>query len=469
VRGSARLVRRRRYDPPPSRLKPDGGAVTDLDLESERRMRDLIRSRHPDHAVAGEECPFEPGAAGWLWYLDPLDGTRACTAGQDTCAVAATLTRDGEPALAAVAAPFGGELYTAVRGRPALVNGRPIRVAPPRPAPQGELLLYYDTGEPGLSSLYAAAVAGELGRLTVLPGSFILNACRAARGAYDAYLCVKRRGGTLMPWDLAPAALVLAGAGGVLNDLQGRPLGGMIPTREVVAGSPQAAERIVRDHGPRLRDPHPPLTWARRDEAVFARLCGLILGRAGCRVVGLGGAGGGIGKTSLAREIAALLDPDGCRVVSLDDYLLPRRERDARGVSAHDPAANDLAAAAADLALLRAGRPCDKPVYDHEAGGARTRETVPPSRYVIAEGVMALHPLLRPLIDLGIFLDATPAARHRRVARDVEEKGLSETYARAAHERLEEECRRHLLPLRDAADVVLSIDEAFRLTWVRPD
>ena len=468
VRGSARLLRRHRHDPPPSQLKTDGSAVTELDLLSERRMRHILRSRYPDHTVVGEEGPFEPGSAGYLWYLDPLDGTRVYAAGQDTCAVAATLTRDGVPLLAAVAAPFSGELYTACRGRVSRVNGRSIRAAAQRPAADGEMLLYYDSGEPGLSTLDSAAVAGELGRLTVMPGSFILNACRAAKGAYDAYLCIKRHGGSLMPWDLAPAALVLDGAQGVLQDLEGRPLGGMIPAREVAGGAPDAVARVVAEYGPRLRSPHPPLAWARRNEAVFARLRSLLLGRPGCRVIAIGGAGGGIGKTSLARELAALLGDDHSTVVSLDDYLLARKVRDARGVGAHDPAANDLARAAADLARLRSGAGCVKPVYDHARGGAHSEETVTPVRFLIAEGVMALHPTLRPQIDLGIFLDASPAVRYRRVRRDIEEKALTEAYARSVHERLEDECRRYLLPLRDAADVIVSIDESFRLTWVAP-
>ncbi len=468
VRRGARMLRQRRFDRPAPRHKPDGSIVTDLEVTIEREMRGVLRSRHPDHAIVGEECPLDPGSGGCIWYIDPLDGTRAYSAGQDNWCVAATLSRLGVPLLAAVAAPLSGELFTAVRGRPSLVNGRPMRVAAPRAVDRAEILIAYDRGEPGLSSIYNAAVAESFGRLTVMSGSFILNNCRVARGGYDLGLAIKRRGSPLMPWDLAPAALLVTGAGGAFTDLEGRPLGGLIPAREVIAGSPGIVAEVRRLFGPRIRDPRPLFPWARLNEEVCARLCGLALTRGGRGVVGIAGAGGGIGKTSLARELAGLLGSEETCILSLDDYLIARVERDERGIGAHDPRANDLARAAADIERLRGGSPCTKPVYDHQRGGPASTESIKPARFLIVEGVHALQPVIRPLLDLGIFLDATPDVRYGRVTRDMEEKGVSEAYARGVHERLEEECRIHLLPLKDAADVVIEVDESFRLRWIHP-
>lgn len=462
VRRGARMLRQHRYNPLPPSTKNDGSVVTELDRSIERSLREIIHSRHPDHSIAGEECPFEPGSGGWVWYLDPIDGTRVYTAGQDNCCVSAALTRDGVPLVAAVAAPFAGELYCAVQGESSTVNGRPIHVASPRLLTRSEFLLYLDSPDDSLPALMGAYRRREIGRLTQLPGSFILSACRAARGAYDLFLCIKREFGPLSPWDLCPAALVLAGAGGVLQDLEGKSIGGMIPTREVVAGSPESVRELIALLGPRLRKPEGLYSWARQNEAVFARLCSLILGHH-CHVIGIGGAGGGIGKSSLARELASLLGESESTIISLDDYLIPRAERDRLNIGAHDPAATDLARAAAHLADLRAGRPCEMPVYDHVRGCSDTTCTVTPGRFLIVEGVQALHSQLRPLVDLTVFLDADPAVRFRRVLRDVEEKGVSESYARAIHERYEDDCRRFLMPLKQTADVVITVEKSFAL------
>ncbi|MHC5064068.1 MAG: inositol monophosphatase family protein [Planctomycetota bacterium] len=465
VRRGARMLRRHRYAPLPPSTKHDGSMVTELDRSIERSMREIIHSRHPDHSIAGEECPFEPGSGGWVWYLDPIDGTRVYTEGQDNCCVSAALTRDGVPVAAAVAAPFAGELYRAVQGECSTVNGRPIRVASPRPLAKSEFLLYYDAPDEAHTALMGAFRRRELGRLTQLPGSFILSACRAARGAYDLFLSVKREFGPLSQWDLCPAALVLAGAGGVVQDLEGKSIGGMIPSRETVAGSPESVRELIALAGPRLRKPEKLYHWARQNEAVFARLCSLILG-GHCRVIGIAGAGGGIGKSSLARELASLLGETESTIISLDDYLIPRAERDRLDIGAHNPAAMDLERAAADLAVLREGRPCEMPVYDHVRGCRDSTCTVTPGRFLIVEGVHALHPDLCPLVDLSVFLDAEPAARFRRVLRDMEEKGVSESYARAIHERYEEDCRLFLMPLRQTADVVISVEKSFALRWV---
>src|SRR5207248_6508076 len=48
--------------------------VTEADREAERAMCSLIRERHPDHGVTGEEWPDEPGTSAYRWSLDPIDG-----------------------------------------------------------------------------------------------------------------------------------------------------------------------------------------------------------------------------------------------------------------------------------------------------------------------------------------------------------------------------------------------------------
>lgn len=468
VRGAARLIRRHRHDPPPAIAKHDGSTATDVDILSEQHIRDTLRARHPDHAVVGEEGAYDPADSGWIWYVDPLDGTRAFSAGQDNFSVSATLCREGSPVLTAVGSPLSGELFTARRGGPSRVNGRPMKVCTARGLSKAESLLYYDRPEPPLATITGAAARGELGRLTILHGSFILNACRAARGAHDVFLCVKRNAGALMPWDLTPAVLLVEGAGGVISDLEGRPIGGLVPVREVVAGAPGAVADIMSRFGVNVRSSHPEHGWARRNEDVFSRLLGKVAGRGGIVTIGIAGAGGGIAKTSLARELAGLLDSRHHCVISLDDYLISRRERDELGIGAHNPVASDLERAAGDLESLKSGRPCEKPVYDHVAGKAVETERVVAHRFVIVEGVMAVHPRLRPLMDLAIFIDAPAAVRFRRVARDMNEKGLTESYARAVHTRFEADVREHLMPLRASADVVIAVDQEFRLTWVSP-
>src|SRR5688500_15158224 len=62
------------------RSKSGADLVSEADLAAERAILDLIRDRHPSHAVLAEESFRATDATVWsdaehLWIVDPLDGT----------------------------------------------------------------------------------------------------------------------------------------------------------------------------------------------------------------------------------------------------------------------------------------------------------------------------------------------------------------------------------------------------------
>lgn len=132
------------------------------------------------------------------------------------------------------------------------------------------------------------------------------------------------------------------------------------------------------------------------------------------------------GKTTLVRGVVRLLGRDGVTPLCLDDYhRYSRAELLARGLTAADPAANDLGLMAVHLAELRAGRRISKPLYDHRTGTLRGPEVVAPTGLVVAYGMLTLTPPSTPeLFDLTVYLDPEPALRRAwRLARDVGERG----------------------------------------------
>lgn len=147
------------------------------------------------------------------------------------------------------------------------------------------------------------------------------------------------------------------------------------------------------------------------------------------------------GKTTLTRGVVRVLGRDGVTPLCLDDYhRYSRVDRLARGITAADPAANDLATMADHLATLRTGGRITKPVYDHRNGVVRGPEVVAPTGLVVAYGMLTLTPPAAPeLFDLTVYLDPDPALRRAwRLARDVQERGYTPTEVTAnaaAHER----------------------------------
>ncbi|WP_157180738.1 inositol monophosphatase family protein [Actinopolymorpha alba] len=102
--------------------------VTETDREIERHVRAVLAERFPKHAVVGEEYGGAPAVDGGpTWYLDPVDGTTNYASGLPWCSFSLALCDADGPALGVVADPFRGEVFSAVRGGPALCNGVPIR------------------------------------------------------------------------------------------------------------------------------------------------------------------------------------------------------------------------------------------------------------------------------------------------------------------------------------------------------
>jgi uridine kinase len=128
------------------------------------------------------------------------------------------------------------------------------------------------------------------------------------------------------------------------------------------------------------------------------------------------------GKTTLAHAIARA---HGTEALSTDEYLpdyavIPRMERD-------EPRHADLERLAADLASLREGRETRVPVWSFFENRRVDERAMTPGRVVVVEGLFALHPVLKDLIDLGVFVDGPFEYRRERfVGRSAEgERGFS--------------------------------------------
>src|SRR5918999_4214755 len=103
--------------------------VTDVDLASERLIRDRIATRYPRHQVLAEEGGLDESRSEYRWVIDPLDGTTNYAHGYPVFCVSIALEHQGETILGVVYDPMRDELFTAERGGGAALNNRPIRVS----------------------------------------------------------------------------------------------------------------------------------------------------------------------------------------------------------------------------------------------------------------------------------------------------------------------------------------------------
>jgi myo-inositol-1(or 4)-monophosphatase len=98
--------------------------VTDLDQDLERLIRGRLGARFPDDALTGEEYGAEGGTGPRRWSIDPIDGTGNMVHGLPLWAISIGLIARGEPVLGVIAVPTLGELYWAVKGGGAWLDGR---------------------------------------------------------------------------------------------------------------------------------------------------------------------------------------------------------------------------------------------------------------------------------------------------------------------------------------------------------
>jgi uridine kinase len=155
----------------------------------------------------------------------------------------------------------------------------------------------------------------------------------------------------------------------------------------------------------------------------------ILLGIAGCS---------GSGKTTLAGELATQL---GATLFPLDLYYrdlsqFPLDQRDKRNFDHPDSLESELFIE--HIRALAQGRTIQRPVYDfsRHARVAGAFEPVIPKRFVIVEGILALHyPELPPLYHFSVYVDAPhELCLIRRIHRDVRERGRTEESVRAQFE-----------------------------------
>ncbi|MCC6293564.1 MAG: uridine kinase [Bryobacterales bacterium] len=177
----------------------------------------------------------------------------------------------------------------------------------------------------------------------------------------------------------------------------------------------------------------------------------------------------GSGKSELAAALRHTRDD--AAVLHLDGYYLPLThlswEERARMNFDH-PGALDWPLMREHLAELKAGRAVEAPVYNFALHNRELyTHTLRPGSVVIAEGLLGLHdPLLRALADLTVYVETPPEeCLRRRMARDIAERGRTETSVREQWEHtVWPMAREYILPSRRWASITVSGEQAVEET-----
>jgi fructose-1,6-bisphosphatase/inositol monophosphatase family enzyme len=213
--------------------------VTATDPAIERAVTAMLREAYPDHAVLGEETGGESGASGWLWIIDPIDGTRNFSRGIPLVFFNLALAYNGRPVLGLTADPLRDEVFYAEAGAGATLNGAPLRASNAPSVADAVLCL-----DLGLDDDQGRALLGALHDLFPgvqalrIVGTVALGLAYVAAGRLDAYLHP-----SAYAWDFAPGMLLVQEAGGIITQVDGSPL--TLAGRSVLACAPAMHAELV--------------------------------------------------------------------------------------------------------------------------------------------------------------------------------------------------------------------------------
>lgn len=196
-----------------ARYKPDHSIVTDVDLAVQAFIRERLAQAFPDHGFVGEEEAqgVRREEAELTWIVDPIDGTESFRRGLPGWAVSVGLLKGATPVLGVMAIPATRELYWALAGGQAYLDGEPIHVTPGDELGWSSLTLVP-------SNLHQVARPTTAGRIQGYGSTCFHLAC-VARGSAQATVL-----GRSSVWDYFAATVILEAAGGALYDIRGQRL-----------------------------------------------------------------------------------------------------------------------------------------------------------------------------------------------------------------------------------------------------
>lgn len=207
--------------------KNDNDLFSQADKESERAIIDKLTIASSDYGLITEESGGSIGEAA-TWYIDPLDGSTNFIHGIPHYSISIALVvhagtffneikldRD-TPIVGVIYDPCRDEMFTAILGHGALLNGKPVKCSNTKDIDKSIL----STGLPYNNCLYHEKQMDILidilknARSIRRMGSAALDLAWIACGRYDGYWEFG-----LSAWDVAAGTIILREADGICKDI----------------------------------------------------------------------------------------------------------------------------------------------------------------------------------------------------------------------------------------------------------
>ena len=193
--------------------------LLDVDLKAEEIIISRLREDFPEYGILSEEIRSENKDFPNRWIIDPLDGSYNFQHGNPTFAISISLAIDNETVAGVVYLPLQNEMFTAIHGRGAQLNDKPICVSHTS-CLDDSIIHVGDFAKDGnvhdnkkrLKDL--AHLANNVGRVRMI-GTAATDLAFVACGRAEALIVHNA-----LPWDVEVGCLLVTEAGGKVNRVQ---------------------------------------------------------------------------------------------------------------------------------------------------------------------------------------------------------------------------------------------------------
>jgi fructose-1,6-bisphosphatase/inositol monophosphatase family enzyme len=226
----------------------------DVKIETDRKCENAIiaaiRERFPDHTILSEESGILGEASEYIWIIDPLDGTVNFWHGLPFFCVSIACYRNTHqnvganrlsemalttPVAGMILSPFSEELFSAIAGRGAFLNGRPIRVSSINRSADAVITVSFGKNTETMQRMTR--------RLEALLPQVRKVRCLGAAAVELGYLAAGFLGGLIYEglrlWDFAAGKIIIEEAGGFLEAVETEP-----NQWRIIAGTPAVRDAL---------------------------------------------------------------------------------------------------------------------------------------------------------------------------------------------------------------------------------
>lgn len=191
---------------------------TDVDVAADKMLKQVCSQLIPESGFINEELGSQDLDSEYRWIIDPIDGTVNFMHGVPHFCISVALQHNEETVMGHIYQPVSDEMYVAMKGRGATLNGVPIQTSKRHSLETSVVATGFPYGSPDWIDNFLDKVYQVIKKVQGFRrmGSAALDLCYVASGRLDAFFEYQ-----LNPWDVAAGALIVEEAGGKVSDFKG--------------------------------------------------------------------------------------------------------------------------------------------------------------------------------------------------------------------------------------------------------